>query len=265
MRSLTFLCLLLASALLPGRACAAAPVRQTVQLEIVRTSSEISGALLPRYGTLYIEVAYSSAQPVRLQARAYAGGRSLDQGQAMNASVLHPAGSGSALVWVSYGEPAVIDEIRITAYDDRWQPMAELPVVTRTQWLAKPADRRADPPQWVSALIVSEKRIAAETPPSAGGAAAGIVTAFVGMFIFAAVPGYFVIQAVALVVLRGRWRMAASAPLAVMVPATLHAFWALAAGSNLWPILVIFAAPLGFIYLSGLFGLRLLRQPAHSG
>ena len=49
------------------------------------------------------------------------------------------------------------------------------------------------------------------------------------------------------------------APLLIMVPATLHAVLALSAGSNLWPIVLIFAAPIGFVYLVAFFVVRWLR------
>ena len=75
----------------------------------------------------------------------------------MNATVIHPAGSGRALVWVRYSEPAVIDEIRVTAYDEKWQPLATLPVERPAQWLAKPADKYVEPPEWVEVLMEAER------------------------------------------------------------------------------------------------------------
>jgi hypothetical protein len=228
-----------------------------VQIEVVRMSPN-SGFVLPRYGTIYMEIAYRSDQPLRLQARAYAKGKSLDTGQMMNASALHPAGSDKALVWVSYAEPAVIDEIRVTAYDDKWQALVTLPVARPAQWLNKTAEKRVEPPQWVEALIAEEKRIAEQyrkdNPPEPDPLGDAFVT-----FMFLAVPGYFVLQAAALLTQRGRWRWAGIAPLLIMVPATLHAVLALSAGSNLWPIVMIFAAPIGFVYLVAFFAVRWLR------
>ena len=237
--------------------CALAASAEPVSIEVVRMSPS-SGFVLPRFGQIYIEVAYRSDQPLRLQARAFADGQSLDAGQMMNASAVHPAGSGRALVWVGYSQAAVIDEIRVTAYDAKWQPLKTLPVARPAHWLAKSAEKRSNPPDWVEALIDAENRIAEqyrnENPPAPDPLGEAILS-----FMLLAVPGYFILQAIALVTQRGRWRWAASAPLLVMAPAVLHAVFALSAGSNLWPLVFIFTAPLGFLYLALLFALRWLR------
>jgi len=73
--------------------------------------------------------------------------------------------------------------------------------------------------------------------------------AWIGGLAMLAVPGYFVLQAWVVHRWSGGWRNAALVPLVAMVPAVLHALFALAAGSNLWPIAVILAAPLAFMYL----------------
>ncbi len=238
--------LLLSLALLifPALATKAA---EPVQMDVVRTSPS-SGFVLPRYGTINMEIAYHSAEPLRLQARAYSNGVSLDAGQAMNASVVHPAGSGKALVWVSYSEPTAIDAIWVTAYDESWKALAVLEVERPAQWLAKTADKRAETPAWVKTLIAKETALAEqylkEHPPEPDSWSDALVS-----FMFISVPGYFILQAVAFFTLQGGWRWAALAPLLIMVPAVGHAVLALSAGSNLWPVVVIFAAPLGFLYL----------------
>jgi len=239
--------------------CSAAAA-EPVDLSVARMSPS-SGFVLPRDGTIYMEIAYRSDQPIRLQARAFAGGSSLDNGQKMNASVAHPAGSGRALVWVSFAEPAVIDEIRVTAYNDGWQTLSTLSVPRPAHWLAKSADTYRAPPEWVTGLIEEEKRVAEQyrrdNPPEPDPWGDALVA-----FMFLAVPGYFILQGIALFTQRGRWRWASFAPLLLMAPAAMHALLALNAGSNLWPILVIFAAPVGFLYLAALMGLRWLRGAA---
>lgn len=239
-------------------ACTIGASAAAVQMEVARMSPS-SGFVLPRSGTIYMEIAYRADQPIRLQARAFAKGMSLDAGQMMNASVVHPAGGGRALVWVSYSEPALIDEIRVTAYDEKWQPLTTLPVVRPAEWLAKPAERQAAKPDWVEALIQAERKIAEQyrkdNPPEPDPMGDLMV-----VFMFLAIPGYFVLQAAALLTQSGGWRLAGMAPLLVMAPATLHAVFALAAGSNIWPIVLIFAAPIGFLYLVAFFIVRMLRS-----
>ena len=70
-----------------------------------------------------------------------------------------------------------------------------------------------------------------------------------GFFAVISVPGYFVLQILFGLRWSGWWRIAALAPLAIMVPAIGHAVFALSAGSNIWPIVMILTAPIGFLYL----------------
>jgi hypothetical protein len=74
----------------------------------------------------------------------------------------------------------------------------------------------------------------------------------IGELVMLAVPGYFFLQLLTALRYRGRWRLLALAPLLVMVPLGLHAAVAFAAGSNLWPLLVILASPFACLYLLGL-------------
>ena len=67
----------------------------------------------------------------------------------------------------------------------------------------------------------------------------------------AGVPGYFVIQFIAAHKLRGRWRLASFAPLALTVPATGYAIYAVVTGCSLWPSVA--CVPAAFIYLLALY------------
>ena len=73
----------------------------------------------------------------------------------------------------------------------------------------------------------------------------GIFEELWGVAIFA----YFFLQLFMAMRYRRGWRLAAMAPLVVMVPILIHVVLAFLAGSNLWPILIVLVAPLAFIYL----------------
>lgn len=231
----------------------------SITISVGKTSPSIN-AVLPRFGTLYLEVAYRSDQPLRLQARAFKGGKSLDSGQAMNASVKHPAGDGRALVWVSYQQPAQIEEVRITAYDANWKPLREIILPARAQWLEQAATTSQVRPGWVVDLQTAERQIASEASTNEPGGIGGILSALFGMLIVASVPAYFVVQALALFSLGGSWRVASMLPLLAVGPAVLFSLYALQQGSNLWPLTIIFTAPLGLAYLAALFGVRLFKK-----
>ena len=63
------------------------------------------------------------------------------------------------------------------------------------------------------------------------------------------VPLYLILQTWFGCAWAGRWRMAALVPLIGFVPALIIALLQLSHGSNLWPLTMIFFAPLGFTYL----------------
>ena len=73
-----------------------------------------------------------------------------------------------------------------------------------------------------------------------------------------AILGYLVLQPMMISWLPGRWRIAAFVPLIAMVPLLLHATYAFAVGSNLWPLGLIFFTPFATLYLLALAGARWL-------
>ena len=74
------------------------------------------------------------------------------------------------------------------------------------------------------------------------------------------VPGYVVLQAVALWRWRGGWRVAAAIPGVPMAAVVLYTIVAFSAGSNLFPLVLIFSAPPALLYLVILMILRRRRQ-----
>jgi hypothetical protein len=71
-------------------------------------------------------------------------------------------------------------------------------------------------------------------------------------------PAYVALQVLLLRRLSGGWRRAAMVPLVWMVPAGCYTLFALLAGSNLWPLVLIFLSPLALLFLFGvLLGLLL--------
>lgn len=65
-----------------------------------------------------------------------------------------------------------------------------------------------------------------------------------------AVPAYVVVQILALAWTTGRTRLIAGAPLVVMVPVFGYTALALAQESNLWPLLLLFTAPVALTYVT---------------
>ncbi len=74
----------------------------------------------------------------------------------------------------------------------------------------------------------------------------------IGELLILSGPVYFFLQILMAVRYRGRWLALSLVPLLLMAPLGVHAGMAFAAGSNLWPMLLVLAAPVACIYLLGL-------------
>jgi hypothetical protein len=62
-------------------------------------------------------------------------------------------------------------------------------------------------------------------------------------------PAYFFLQLIMAIRYRGRWRLAALAPLLLMMPLAIEAGLAYAAGVPGWPTLLVVIAPVACLYL----------------
>jgi hypothetical protein len=80
---------------------------------------------------------------------------------------------------------------------------------------------------------------------------------FTAAALMLSIPAYFVLQWQLGRRWSGVWRLAALAPLIVMVPVLIQSILAYIAQSNLWPIVLILSSPFALAYLVGLLGLRL--------
>ncbi|MEO8595368.1 MAG: hypothetical protein ABI759_18755 [Candidatus Solibacter sp.] len=94
------------------------------------------------------------------------------------------------------------------------------------------------------------ERRAAERSASGGDfrdAVVDVVMGFGGLM----VPGYFILQAAFLFRWKDGWRKAAAAPLFPMGLIVVYVFYAsVIHGSNIAPIVFVFAAPVAFLYLA---------------
>lgn len=209
-----------------------------------------------REAALYLRFDYRSDTLIRAQARGYFRDAAVDNGAKFNPAPPYPAGSGEGLVWVAYDEPVRIDEIRIEVSDESWHPLAVYKLPVDIEWTEHPADemQRA---AWVSRLNEAQQSATGTSMTAWQESLIGGVAGWLlGSLFMLGVPGYFVLQFLFGIRWRGGWRIAALAPLVLMVPALGHAMFALAAESNLWPIVVILVAPFAFLYLTGLFVAR---------
>ncbi len=228
---------------------------RSVTFSIADAYPALSGEL--RAGSrLYVKLSYRSDGPVGFHVEGYAGGKKVP-GATSNIMPSYPAGEGEALVWIAYGKPATIDELRITAIDQRWQPLAAISQPAPLEWSATKVGERGAPPAWAKRLDREQQERGDQQGRAASAKNLGLGMLVVGLGGLA-ILGYLVLQPMMIFTYSGRWRVAALVPVIAMVPLFVHAAYAFAHGSNLWPLGLIFFAPIATLYLLLLAGTRWL-------
>jgi hypothetical protein len=234
---------------------AAAPLAVSAQEKLVFSAVDSDPSFSATLGSgspLYIKIAYRSERPVRFRAEGYHGDQKVEDGAMYNPAPIYAAGSGEALVWIAYRKPTALDAILVTAVDDNWKRLSTISVPVKMTWSAEAA-RGALRTSWATRMSAAQQE-AAMTPSK--NEVSSPVFDFLGLAIMLCVPGYFVLQAALPLRFRGAWRKASLVPLVGAIPALLHAMTALAAGSNIWPIVFILFSLLACLYLIGLLALK---------
>jgi len=233
----------------------AAPAAETLSVSIADSDPGLTGRL-GNQEPLYLRITYNSDRPVRVRAEGSAGARKI--GAMNNGMPLHPAGHGEALVWIAYGQGTILDRLRISLHDDKWREVHAVSLPVQLQWDAEVRRDTRQRAAWVARMNEAQQRMIRQQANEA--APAGRM--WLGMTLMLAVPGYFVLQVLFVWGWNGGWRTAALLPLIVIVPAIAYSLFALAHGSNLWPLAVVFLAPLGFLYLVVVWAARRFTGPA---
>jgi hypothetical protein len=198
---------------------------------------------------VYIRVAYESNIPLRFQAAGYSGGAEIRKSAEMNPSPAYGPGSGEAVGWITYRDKTSIDEIRLDVFDQNWKMLDSLSIPLNMQWNGVVTETRREPAAWAKVLSAEQQNIVRSTHVSPGEDSAfwGVLIMLMGW----SIPGYFILQVYMYRKYTEGWRKAALLPLWVMVPLVIYTLFALAAGSNLWPLMLLFITPFAFIYLLG--------------
>ena len=220
----------------------------------VSAADPASGGRLSVRDAFYLKISYRSAVPLRFRAEGYMGETKVEGKVMYNPAPVYPAGDHDALVWISYVEPARIDEIRIAVFGADWKRVRSLSYPVAAEWIQGGAKRAR--PAWAARLSDRQQAMASaamsETDRSDG------IASFFMAFAAASIPGYVCLQLFMLFRYSGGWRVAAGLPLVGMIPLALYTLAALAMGSNLWPLMMLFLTPPAFLYLVGLLIVRLL-------
>jgi hypothetical protein len=224
--------------LLPAWASAAS-------VRIVATDP-VSPATLGHWGRFDLRVEYATERAMRVRADAFLGDERVTS-ITSGAPRCEP-GQGEALFWIAFTEPRRVDRIVVRLEDEiTHAALAETALPVDLVWTSDKRD--AGPrPEWVKRLQdEQDRRIAAQ-----GVATDGLLAGLGSVIVFAAgwmIIGYFILQPFAILRTRGGWRWAAAAPLVPMGAVVLYTIFAFLAGSNLFPLFLVFLAPPAFLYL----------------
>lgn len=216
------------------------------QAEITETDPP-EGIVLKANEPLYVRLKYQSNQPLRFQAAGYLNGSKINRSASFNPAPAYAAGGGETLAWLAYYEAITIDEVRVTISDQNWKTLEELSLPIDMRWSGEPPQPWRQPAAWVDTLSKQQQSMAQSSMPASDGNL--WLWSLLMMFMGWSIPGYIVLQIYMLKKYEGRWRMLAKLPLWGMIPLFAYTLFALIAGSNLWPLVLLFIAPFAFIYL----------------
>jgi hypothetical protein len=235
--------------------------RGSTTVQILETDPA-SPAILGRTQPFSLRVGYTTTEPVVIgEEPSFAGRRK----PAMNNGEAHRGpGDGEILLWFAYYEAQRVDSVRVTATTPSGKLVAEAALPVDLVWSGRPTLWPA-PAIWVERLRQEmEQHRKAEHAVLTNSPFMRVID-WVVVAMMWCVPGYFVLQGWMVWRLYGGWRKAAAAPLWPMGAVLLYTVYALIDGSNIFPLVLIFSAPLAFFYLLIIAGLRCLTRLARAG
>ena len=223
------------------------PARADVTLQLVATDPP-SPAILGKWDKFYVRVSYTTDRQIFVRAYPFFAGKAIP---GMSSGAMpHDPGSGEAIYWVAFTDARKVDSIVIKAEDvSGRKTFSKLTVPMDLSWTDSANSTVLARPEWVDRMEADQnRRIEAQSKAYADRRP----NLFEDSIFFAAalsVPGYFVMQVWLLFRLRGSWRIATAIPLVPMFGILVYTVLAAIGGSNLFPIFLLFTAPLAFLYL----------------
>src|SRR6266478_2326213 len=160
---------------------------------------------------------------------------------------------------VAWGE-ARVQVLEIDAATNK--AIAQTAIAVDLTWTGAPVGSARPRPDWVVRMQVEQDhRVKEQSDAYVNRSTPWWATLLLFGLMWSA-PAYFVLQAVALWRWDGGWRTAAMIPLLPMAAVLLYTIVAYRAGSNLFPLVLIFSSPPALLYLVVLMILRRRRLQA---
>jgi hypothetical protein len=228
-------------------ACLASSVGAAeISVRIAAMDPDVTQTLSSR-DKLSVRLRYDSPEPLRFTLKGFAGGTPVT-GVQSNPAPVYPAGQGEAIVWLSLVDSGYLDEIQVQIMDPQWQVRDVLSAPVSLFWEAGAGSTPRTTPAWVASLNATQQAMVSagfQARSDDSGTGGTLLVMLMGW----SIPGYLILQIYMARTYRGGWRKAALVPLLMMIPLALYTLYALLAGSNLWPLMLLFLTPLAFLYL----------------
>ena len=235
--------------------------RADTSLRIV-ASDPPSPAVLGRWEHFALRIEYASSEPIIIAAKPSFEARPVP---AINGGEAHrAAGQGEVLLWVTYYDAQRIDAVTVTARTATGAVAAQASLPLALAWSGQPVQARPRA-EWVERMKAEGERQAKAANEAAMNSPLMQMMGVVVMGMIFTIPGYFLLQGLLVWRLRGAWRKAAAVPLWPMGAIVAYTAYAFADGSNLFPVVLIFTAPLAFAYLAILAALLWLSRISAAG
>lgn len=224
----------------------AAIARADTRVQVVETDPA-GPAVLDSWQHFSLRISYASDQPIRVRCEPYLADKRVP---AINGgSPLYNAVNGDAFFWFSFTGARRVDNVVVTAETSSGRIVAKASFPVDVTWTGRAGASPQVKAGWVESMEAERTRQMNAQSEAYFNGPQGMLSAMLGMVIMAGVPAYFVLQVVTLWRLRGRWQRAAALPLVPMAAVLCYTVIAFNAGSNLFPLVLIFASIPGSLYL----------------
>ena len=231
-----------------------------VRVEILETDP-VTPAELGKGENFYVRVGYETDQPIYVRGAAFLDGKPAPS--MTGVSMRHAAGTGEAFFWFAYTTPARVDMIVMTAHDANTnKATGQAAISVDLTWTGAPTAAPRPLPEWVTRMRAEQNRQIRESTEAYMNRPTPWWETVLFFAMIWSVPGYFIVQAAALWRWRAGWRVAAAIPGLPMTAVLVYTIVAFSAGSNLFPLVLIFSAPPALLYLVVLMVLRRRRLAA---
>jgi len=229
------------------------PAGAAARIQVIETDPA-SPAVLGSWHRFNVRIGYVSDEPIRVHGQAFLNGRKVTS--ATSGSPVYPPGSGEGMFWFAYTEAAQVDRVVLTAYPARGQTaLAEAALAVELRWTGEKTAPPV-PAEWVRRMDAeAERRQRAAYQAYMSQPTPAWQWALFFALMWSPVA-YLVAQIVTLRRFQGGWWVAALAPLVPMAIVLVYTVSAFRAGSNLFPLVLIFTSPIAFLYLMALVALR---------